>query len=248
MSRPAFYGEDLSHIHHVGFGSFATRAAPGLLSLLRAAQIHGGRVVDLGCGSGLWAAALVDAGYEVLGVDVSPEMITLASSVAPAAHFIQASLHAVELPPCAAVTAIGEGLTYLTPEDPLPLLPRLFERVYDALSPGGLLLFDVVIRSTGRPMRYTAERSGEGWRVVVDVEETPDASMLTRHVRTERWVDGAFRQSEEVHRVRTFSRQDLEETLRSRGFTVRVHRRYGALLLPPGRLAFRARTPPTSRK
>jgi predicted TPR repeat methyltransferase len=28
-------------------------------------------VIDLGCGSGLWARGFVDAGYRVLGIDIS---------------------------------------------------------------------------------------------------------------------------------------------------------------------------------
>jgi SAM-dependent methyltransferase len=73
------YGEDLAYIHDVGFGSFAREAAPGLLSILRKAGIRSGRVIDLGCGSGIWAAALCGAGYDVVGVDISADMLGRAS-------------------------------------------------------------------------------------------------------------------------------------------------------------------------
>ncbi|MEW5927683.1 MAG: hypothetical protein AB1941_09365 [Gemmatimonadota bacterium] len=52
------YREDLASVHHVGFGDFAEGAAPGVLALLRQAGIREGLVVDLGCGSGVWARAL----------------------------------------------------------------------------------------------------------------------------------------------------------------------------------------------
>lgn len=239
----SFYGEDLAHVHHVGFGGFATDAAPALLGELRRAGWGEGLVVDLGCGSGLLARALLDAGYGVLGVDLSPGLLRIAREVAPGATFLHASLHAVEIPPCVAVFALGESLSYLDARRGSPPLEALFARIWRALEPGGLLLFDVVLRSPGDPMRYRAERSGAGWSVRAEVEEIPRESLLVRRIRTEREVDGAVRRSDEVHHVRTFSRAELERALRRRGFRVAALRSYGAAALPARRLAFRARKP-----
>ena len=69
------YKADLAYIHDVGFGDFARNSAPALLEMLRSNGVSKGLVVDLGCGSGLWARELSDAGYGVLGVDISPAMI-----------------------------------------------------------------------------------------------------------------------------------------------------------------------------
>ena len=52
----------------MGFRAFARDAAPALLEILAGAGIRSGRVVDLGCGSGIWAERLVARGYEVLGI------------------------------------------------------------------------------------------------------------------------------------------------------------------------------------
>src|SRR5687768_13722657 len=114
----AFYGEDLSFIHHEAYGGHATNAAPELLRLLAREGVPRGLVVDLGCGSGIWARELINRGYAALGVDVSGDMIEIARKTAPAATFIQASLHQVDLPPCVAVTALGESLSYIGAEDP----------------------------------------------------------------------------------------------------------------------------------
>ncbi|MCG8607729.1 methyltransferase domain-containing protein, partial [bacterium] len=81
------YRESLAYIHDVGFGSFARSSAPWLWNLLRQYQITSGLVIDLGCGSGIWAAELLKAGYDVLGVDISPAMIALAKKRAPEASF-----------------------------------------------------------------------------------------------------------------------------------------------------------------
>src|SRR4051812_40480955 len=48
-----FYGEDLAWTHDVGFDFWARGATPGVLRRLAAAGFSTGRVVDLGCGSGI---------------------------------------------------------------------------------------------------------------------------------------------------------------------------------------------------
>src|SRR5262245_42108156 len=113
MSQVRFYGTDLAYIHHVGFAGFARAAAPGLLRILRRHRVHG-TVVDLGCGSGVWAGALSDAGYDVVGIDLSPAMVRLARRTAPKALFRRGSLFGAAIPRCGAVTAIGECLNYGT--------------------------------------------------------------------------------------------------------------------------------------
>src|SRR5436309_2695675 len=108
----AGYTEDLAFIHDAGYGDFARNAAPVLLEAFGARGIHGGLVVDLGCGSGIWAEELLAAGYDVLGVDISASMIRLARRRAPRARFVTASLLRFDLPACDAVTSIGECVNY----------------------------------------------------------------------------------------------------------------------------------------
>lgn len=239
MDTPS-YQEDLAYIHHVGFGDFATGASPGVLMLLARAGIREGLVVDLGCGSGLWARSLLRAGYSVLGVDRSAAMLALARSVAPGAEFVEGSLHEVRLPCCAAITALGESLGYRSGEASIAL-PPLFARVAEVLREGGLFVFDVVLRSDGRPMQYRSWRTGEGWAVLVDVKEDPERGVLIREITTFRRLGAQYRRSEERHVVQLWSREEIEEALRAVGFSVRVQRRYGEYVLAPRRLAFRAR-------
>jgi SAM-dependent methyltransferase len=236
-----FYAEDLAYVHHTGFGSFAQSVAPEVIGILRGAGVGDGVVVDLGCGTGILAAALTAAGYEVLGVDCAPAMIDIARGTAPGARFVVSSLYDADLPPCAAVLAIGEGLTYVGSDDPRSALPGFFRRVHRALAPGGVLLFDLVLRSTGEPMSYQAAREGPDWRVDVDVSEEPERSLLTRRIRVERQIGRAWRASEEVHTVRTFAADEVQTMLEASGFTVDIRQGFGAMPLPPQRAAFVAR-------
>src|SRR5947207_15939720 len=104
---PAGYGDDLAHIHDVGFGFHARGAAPGLLGILRESGVTQGLVVDLGCGSGIWAQELLEAGYGVLGIDRSAAMLRIARARCPQARFQCASVFDARLPSCDAMTAIG---------------------------------------------------------------------------------------------------------------------------------------------
>ena len=51
---------------------------------------RGSRIADVGCGSGALTRKLCDMGYEVIGIDSSAEMLSLAKSTAPAASFMLA--------------------------------------------------------------------------------------------------------------------------------------------------------------
>jgi SAM-dependent methyltransferase len=209
------YGPDLAHIHDVAFDGHVRSAAPHLLRRLRAAGIDGGLVVDLGCGGGIWARELVDAGYDVVGVDVSADAIEIAAARVPEARFEVGSLHDVALPRgCSAVTAVGEVLNYDGP----PSLRPLFTRVREALRLDGLLLFDAVAPGRERGGRRTAHHEGDGWSLDFEVEEDEPRRTLTRWIAVER--DGWA--SEEVHRQRTYPAVELLADLASCGFRPRL--------------------------
>ena len=170
-----FYREDLAYIHDVGHADFALRSAPGILGILRDNGIPDGLVVDLGCGSGLWARELLRAGCGVLGIDISAAMVEIAREKAPGAEFRVGSLFEVPIPPCDAVTAVGEVLNYLfDPENEKRGLEGVFGRVYGALRPGGVFVFDVLGPSQVPP-GTTARgcRVGEDWRSFPRGRRTP---------------------------------------------------------------------------
>lgn len=52
-----------------------------LISLLKEYQVTDGTVVELGCGTGKMTRLLADAGYDMVGVDNSAEMLELQENV-----------------------------------------------------------------------------------------------------------------------------------------------------------------------
>jgi SAM-dependent methyltransferase len=240
-----WYGEDLAYIHDVGHAAFALQTAPGILEILAQSGIHEGLVVDLGCGSGLLARELLGAGYGVLGIDISEAMVELARRRAPEAEFRVGSLFEVEIPPCAAITAVSEVLNYLfDPENEDRGLGRLFRRVYDALAPGGVFVFDAL--GPGQvPPGATARgfRVGEDWAVLSEREEDPERAMMVRRIVSFRKVGEHYRRDDEVHRVRLYAPAELSAGLRRIGFQARTMRAYGSYPLAGGHVAFLARKP-----
>jgi SAM-dependent methyltransferase len=226
----------------VGFGLYAREAAPGILGILREAGVDEGTVVDLGCGSGILLRALSDAGYVTVGIDPSPAMLALARAAAPAARLIRSPAEQAELPPCDAVTAIGEILSYLPASATTEAgLVRLFKRIARALRPGGVLVFDALVADRGAPMAYRNWRQGEDWAVLSDVDEDKTRARLTRTITIFRRVKGSWRRSQETHVLRVFERKALEQALREADLSCRVSPSFGLMRLPDRRLCFRAR-------
>ena len=243
MTHAVAYDSDLAFIHHHGFGDFASGSAPGLLKLLGGSGISDGTIVDLGCGSGIWARELADSGYRVAGVDISSAMIDIARERVPEAEFHVKSFLQFRLPACQAVTAINEVFNCLFDQgNSLCSLRRLFTEVFNVLSPKGLFIFDVA-----EPRRWKGPkqgfREGEGWMCFVDYDHNSDNQQLTRRIVTFRKTGSASRRKEEIHRQQLYQGTVLAGILRDIGFRVRLVRSYGAYRLPDHLVGIVARKP-----
>lgn len=238
-----WYKEDLAYIHDVGYGDYALKSAPGILKILTQNNIRDGLVVDLGCGSGLSALALSKAHYQILGVDISKALIAIAETRVPSAEFQVGSLFKIDIPACNAVISIGECLNYLfDSDDNCPILIQLFERIYKALAPGGVFVFDIAEPgqvSDNKRIQSFAE--GKDWIVIVEKEEDKKTLVLSRRIITFRKVGEHYRRDDEVHCLRLHKAEDIFETLRKVGFTVESMRSYGDYKLPQAHVAFVAR-------
>lgn len=101
--------------------------------------------VDLACGTGSMAVLLAREGLSVLGVDRSEEMLTLAADKAAELdnppYFIRQRMEKLRLPlPVDLVVCCLDGVNYVT--EPAALR-ECFARVFKALNPGGLFIFDI---------------------------------------------------------------------------------------------------------
>lgn len=189
-----WYKEDLAYIHDVGYSDYALKSASGILDILAQNHIREGLIVELGCGSGLLALELIKAYYRVLGVDISESLIAIARTRVPSAEFRVESLFKTDIPPCNAVISIGECFNYLFDADnDCRILAQLFDRIYSALIPGGVFIFDIA--EPGQVMHGNRAKDfteGKDWIVLVEKEEEPEQSILIRRIITFRKEDGCW--------------------------------------------------------
>jgi SAM-dependent methyltransferase len=194
--------------------------------------------MDVGCGAGPLTTALVEAGFDVTGVDTSADLLELARARVPAAHFVHASAYDVPIQGYDAVIALGEPLTY---HSDTAIADRLvndfFERVAEALPSGGMLIFDVI--GLGEPsLAGRTWISADDWAVLVETTENQAERTLVRNIEIFRRDGEAYRRSREVHTVRLFDVRALSDQLASCGFAAETAQSYGAQPLPPRRHAF----------
>jgi len=115
------------------------------MQILEQEGLHPRTAVDLACGTGSVTVLLARKGLQVTGVDMSPEMLTVAAQKAqelPAMPvFVCQQLQRLHLPRAVdlAVCAL-DSLDYIT--DPNDCREAIF-RTYKALNPGGCFIFDV---------------------------------------------------------------------------------------------------------
>lgn len=237
------YRGDFAYAHQVGHSDFVRMATPTVLRCLRAAGVSGAaheRVVDLGCGTGILAGALLDEGYRVLGVDLSADMLRLARDTAPGADFVQASFVDVELPSCGAVVSVGQCLGYAFDRRVgESQLLRLFERAWRALRPGGLLLFDLnapPARSDGEARLHVRDEAD--WTLVGDT--VVDGTLLIRKLTLFRRVGDGYRRTDERHEVHLYSPDAVLDGLHAAGFAASTFHNYDGSAFGPDLVGYRA--------
>lgn len=135
-----------------------------LVKQLYEAEIRDGLVCELGCGTGDMTERLARAGYDMIGIDVSPEMLGIAQkkellrrhpelqdedTAAPAAEaekipdilYLLQDMRSFELyGTVRAIVSVCDSLNYITEEEELL---QVFRLVNNYLDPGGLFLFDM---------------------------------------------------------------------------------------------------------
>ena len=190
-------------------------------------------IVELGCGTGSLAAILASRGYQVTAVDLSPDMLSVAADKCEGldVQLVCQDMSRLALPMQAdAVICCLDSLNYvIRPAH----VQRTFQRVFRALKPGGLFLFDV---------KTPCALEGADGQVYID--ENEDVYCVWRGEYDARrriccygidlfalQADGNWWRDGEYHEEYAYTMEELTAWLGSAGFT-RV-KQYGNLRLSP---------------
>lgn len=134
LERREWSDPDVAGSYAAGFAQASDMVAPHLVAAVAAAPET--KALDLCCGHGNVAAALVAAGARVTGLDFSPAMLELARSSVPEAVFVNGDATQLDFEDAAfdAVT-IGFGMPHV------PKPRRVLAEARRVLRPGGRIAF-----------------------------------------------------------------------------------------------------------
>jgi SAM-dependent methyltransferase len=236
------YDTDLAFVHDAGFLGLAEGAAEAALELLEGCPQ--GPVLELGCGSGVTAVRLLEAGREVIGWDLSAAMLEIARRRAPEGDFRLRSYIGARPPDrLSMVLAIGEIFNYACDErSGLEALTELARGVHAALEPGGVLLFDSAGPGRGGPEGEARSfRQGEDWAILQATSESSEPPRLTREITTFRRLERSWRRRRETHNLHLFAPAAVREMLEGIGYETEIRRGYDGRRFAPGLDVFVAR-------
>lgn len=197
MDEP-YYRRDLALVHHLGYGFHADRTAPGILEALAPVRDAGGLVLELGCGSGLLARRLIDAGHRVLATDASPAMLDLTRDTVPDAEDVrQIVLPDDPLPRADAIVSVGHMLSYL-PD--VASIDRALVAIANALEPGGVLAIDILDHryGTARVDQPDHAQVHDDWAIHTHYV-VPDADHFVREITVFVRDGDVWRRDDERH-------------------------------------------------
>ena len=174
-------------------------------------------VVDLGCGTGKLTQILAERGYNMIGIDLSEDMLAIAQE-----RRVQSGLDILytlqdmrdfELYGAAgAMVSVGDSINYLLSEEDLQ---AMFQCVCRALLPGGVFVFDFKTIHLYRDVigdRTIAEDRGDCafiWDNYYDPDTCINEYDLAVFVEDPDSGNNLFRRFDEVHRQRGYTVEEL---------------------------------------
>ena len=195
--------------------------------ILEKEKVQPRSAADLACGTGSVTVLLARRGIPVTGVDLSEEMLTVAQQKAQGLAvppvFVRQNLRELYLPQGVdlAVCAL-DSLDYITnPAD----CEAAIRRVYKALNPGGIFIFDVNTPEKLRAMDgQVFLDEDEDVYCVWRGEFNAQTNICTYGMDLFQREGRMWRRSFEEHSEYAYSREQLTEYLKAAGFShIRVY-------------------------
>ncbi|MFD2116279.1 class I SAM-dependent DNA methyltransferase [Paenibacillus yanchengensis] len=185
-------------------------------------------IVELGCGTGNVTLPLARTGKQMIGIDLSADMLTIArekwerqAALTPVIEWLEQdmcewqSAHLVD-----AVVSFCDSINYLLePEQ----IVATFESTWRALKPGGIFIFDVRLPehfqqyNVEQPFVLDEEDIAYIWHCDYDEDTMTIEHLLT--IFSQSSSSSVFRRFEERQLQRAYEPEWLESVLRKTGFT-----------------------------
>jgi SAM-dependent methyltransferase len=185
-----------------------------------------GRIVDLGCGTGAISIPLAQKGYQVTGIDLSADMLSIANEKARSLHLninlVEQDITELSLPEeMDTIVCFCDSLNYVIEEQHIR---TVFKRVYNQLRPGGLFLFDC---HTLYKLEHVFGENTFGsndedlsflWNCTYDQAQHIVEHDLSFFLREN---DGRYQRFDEQHTQKGYSKVELTSWLQKVGFELK---------------------------
>ncbi|MBL1230833.1 class I SAM-dependent methyltransferase [Enterococcus sp. BWB1-3] len=184
------------------------------------------RILELACGTGRLAVDFAEAGFEVTALDLSEEMLAIASKRSNEKdmdiQFVQGDmLELSEVGQYEAITCFSDSLCYMESRRDVQ---QVFDEVYQALEDQGTFIFDVhSIYQMDEifpdySYHYQTEEFAFLWDSYPGEKEHSIEHFLTFFVKQEEGKE-VFIRRDELHQERTYSLDNYLMMLESSGFS-----------------------------
>ncbi len=192
-----------------------------LVSLLREYGVEEGLLAELGCGTGSMTVRLHEAGYDMIGIDNSEEMLLVAREKSDGSIlYLNQNMEEMELfGTVRAFVSVCDSINYLTDKS---MLRETFRKVNNYLDSGGVFIFDLKTRHFYRDILgngVLAESRDEVsyiWDNIYDEESSINNYLLTLFIKND-LGEQCFTRFEEEHIQRAYSLGEIEECLEEAG-------------------------------
>lgn len=197
-------------------------------SLLSSHNISSGKVLELGCGTGIHAGYLARMGYSVHGIDISPGMIEVANARIPSELASQLNFEIGDVGKVRvkasfdAVISLFHVASYQTTNDDLL---SMFNTASRHLRHGGIFLFDCWYGPavlTDRPSLRVKRMESDSFKIVRIAEPImhPNANLVDVNysVSVTNISDNHSTELHELHRMRYLFTPEIHSLLNLAGF------------------------------
>ncbi|MFZ5647929.1 MAG: class I SAM-dependent DNA methyltransferase [Bacillota bacterium] len=178
-------------------------------------------VLDLACGTGNTLIPFAMKGYRAAGVDISPEMISVARNKASDLA-LKIDYHVGDMTgfllenPVELATCFHDGLNYILEPD---RLRKVFENTYNNLCPGGMFIFDLnALKWIGEVDRRPEVVDEEEITIIYKTDHDTGGALWTVNITCFIKEGDTYRKFSETHRERGYGTREVEKMLEEAGF------------------------------
>lgn len=182
-------------------------------------------VLDLGCGTGSITLKMAKAGYDMIGVDLSCEMLDIARQKAIAEGcdilFLNQDMTEFELYGTVdAIISSLDSINYITEDGGLE---KLFKLCENYLNPGGIMIFDInseyKLKEVLGNNTFVSEEDDiyYVWQNSFDEEEKICSFILDFFVENN---DGSYNRFSEYQEERAYSKEEIENAVKLSGLEI----------------------------